>query len=144
MESIEPFDYSQLKEFDPAYLTGFFSDKYDVEAKAGEPRIRQRVSTTMDEMIAASCIGYTSVIPTAKNLTIDHSKAKYVLLPVWMLTTKYKDKDYTFAMNGQTGKMTGTFPICPKKSAAWFLGIMAAVTALATVIQLLVLSGGAV
>ena len=139
MESIEPFDYGQLIDFDPAYLAGFFSDKYDVPAKSGEARIRQRVNTTMDEMIAASCIGYSSVIPTAKNLSIQHSKAKYVLLPVWMMTTKYKDKNYTFAMNGQSGKMTGEFPICPKKSAAWFLGIMAAAVAVATAVQLLIL-----
>lgn len=132
MESIEPYDFTQLKEFDPAYLTGFLTDKYDVESHLGEERIRQRVSQTMDELIAASCVGYNTVVPTAKNLKITHSKASYVLLPVWMLTSKYKDKEYTFAMNAQTGKMTGTFPICPKRSWAWFCGICAAVTALAT------------
>lgn len=135
MESIEPYDYTQLINFDPAYLSGFLTDKYDVEAKIGEERIRQRVSSSMDQMMAASCIGYSSVIPTAKNLKIRHGKAKYVLLPVWVLSTKYKDNTYTFAMNGQTGKMTGTFPICPKRSAAWFAGITAAVTALVTAIQ---------
>ena len=139
MESIEPYDYSQLVDFDNAYLSGFLADKYDVEAASGEERIRSRVSTTMDEMIATSCIGYSTVIPASKNLQIRHSKAKYVLLPVWILQTKYKDKVYTFAMNGQTGKMTGTFPICPKRSAAWFFGIFAAVTALVSLIQLVVL-----
>lgn len=139
MESIEPFDYGQLTDFDTAYLTGFLADKYDVEAKAGEDRIRTRVGTTMDSMVAESCMGYTTVIPTAKNLQIRHGKAKYVLLPVWTLSTRYKDKVYTFAMNGQTGKMTGTFPICPKRSAAWFAGIMAGVTLLVTLIQLLAL-----
>ena len=87
----------------------------------------------------ASCIGYVTVIPTSKNLQVNNTKAKYVLLPVWMLHTKYKDKTYTFAMNGQTGKMTGTFPICPKRSAAWFAGICAGVTALVSLIQWLVL-----
>lgn len=139
MESIEPYDYSQMVDFDNAYLSGFLADKYDVEAKCGEDRVRSRVSATMDEMIAASCIGYASVIPASKNLNIQHSKAKYVLLPVWKLQTKYKDQVYTFAMNGQTGKMTGTFPICPKRSAAWFIGICAAVTALVSLIQLIVL-----
>jgi len=139
MESIEPYNYTLLADFDPAYLSGFFTDKYDVEAKLGEERIRQRVSTTMDLMIARSCVGYNSVIPTGKDLKIKHSKAKYVLLPVWILTTKYKGKTYTFAMNGQTGKMTGTFPICPKRSAAWFAGITAAVTALVTALQWLAL-----
>lgn len=139
MESIEPFDYSKLMDFDTAYLSGFLADKYDVEAKSGEDRIRQRVGDSMDQMIAASCIGYASVIPTARNLHISHSKAKYVLLPVWMLNTTYQGNTYTFAMNGQSGKMTGTFPICPKRSTAWFAGIMAAVTALVSLIQYVVL-----
>ncbi len=138
MESIEPFDYQQLVDFDTAYLSGFLADKYDVEAKDGENRIRQRVGDTMSQMIAASCIGYTTVVPTMRNLRISHSKAKYVLLPVWLLTSRYKDQTYTFAMNGQTGKMTGTFPICAKRSAAWFCGITAAVTALVSLIQLLI------
>jgi len=138
MESIEPYDYSQLTDFNPAYLTGFLSDKYDVESKTGEERIRQRVSQTMDQMIAASCLGYTTVLPMGKNLKITHSKASYVLLPVWILTSKYKDKEYTFAMNAQTGKMTGSFPICPKRSAAWFFGICATVAALVTAVQYLI------
>jgi hypothetical protein len=68
----------------------------------------------------------------SRQLNIRHSKAKYVLLPVWMLHTKYKDKTYVFAMNGQTGKMTGSFPICPKRTALWFGGIWAGATAVLT------------
>lgn len=137
MESIEPFDYSQMVDFETAYLSGFFADKFDVEAQIGETRIRQRVDGTMNSLLQSSFLGYATVIPSSKQLNIQHGNAKYVLLPVWMLHTRYKDKTYIFAMNGQTGKMTGTFPICPKRSAAWFTGICAAVTALVTMIQLL-------
>lgn len=131
MESIEPFDYSQIVDFETAYLSGFLADKYDVEAKEGEGRIRQRVTASMDELIAPSLIGYSSVIPRVKKVNVHHSKAKYVLLPVWLLTTRYKDKTYTFAMNGQTGRMTGQLPICPKRSWAWFGSVAAGVAALA-------------
>ena len=137
MESIEPFDYTQMVDFETAYLTGYLADKYDVEHTSGEERIRQRVSNTLDGQIRASMIGYATTIPMHKQLHIAHSKAKYVLLPVWMLHSRYKDKTYVFAMNGQSGKMTGTFPICPKRSAAWFAGICAGVTALVTLIQYL-------
>lgn len=130
MESIEPYDYSQLVPFETAYLSGFFADKYDVEASQGEERIRQRVSSSMETMIAESLAGYTTKIPTNTSLNISRNKAKYVLLPVWMLSIRYQDQSYTFAMNGQTGKMTGTFPICPKRTAAWFAGIFAAATAI--------------
>ena len=137
MESIEPYDYSQLADFETAYLSGFLADKYDVEAKEGENRIKDRASQTLFDAINQSVIGFSSAIPTAKHLHINHGKAKYVLLPVWMLHTKYGDKTYIFAMNGQTGKMTGTFPICPKRSALWFSGICAAVTSLVSLVTML-------
>ena len=139
MESIEPYDYSRMVDFDTAYLSGYFADKYDVASDSGEERIRQRVASTLDDRINASCIGYVSVTPISKRLQVKQSCAKYVLMPVWILRSRYKDQLYTFAMNGQTGKMTGSFPICPKRSAAWFAGICAAVTALVSVIQWLVL-----
>lgn len=139
MESIEPYDFSKLVDFDTAYLSGYFADKYDVSSETGHERVRQRVSRTMDDMISPTLVGYATAIPTSKNVRVTHGKAKYVLLPVWMLHTKYEGKNYLFAMNGQTGKMTGTFPICPKRSWAWFGGIAGAVAALAAVIQLFML-----
>ena len=38
MESIEPFDYSEMVPFNPAYFAGFLADKYDVAAEAAVPR----------------------------------------------------------------------------------------------------------
>ena len=139
MESIEPYDYGQVVDFETAYLSGFLADKYDVEAAQGEDRIRQRVSASMNSLVAPTLVGYATCIPVNTQVRVEHGKARYVLLPVWMLHTKYQDKTYVFAMNGQTGKMTGTFPICPKRTAAWFAGICAGVTAIASVIQMLML-----
>ncbi len=135
MESIEPYDYGQLVDFDMAYLSGFFADKYDVPSENGEERIRERVDQSIRDELQSTMLGYATVVPTSRQLNIEHSKARYVLLPVWMLNTKYKDKLYTFAMNGQTGKMTGAFPICPKRTAVWFAGVSAAVALAATLIQ---------
>ena len=137
MESIEPFDYGKMMDFDTAYLSGFLADKYDVEADAGKERIRQRVSTTMDTLISPTFAGYASVVPTAKSTQVAHGTAKYVLLPVWMLISQYQGKTYTFAMNGQTGKLTGTLPICPKKSVAWFCGIAGAAAVICALLMLL-------
>ena len=137
MESIEPYNYNDLIDFDKAYLTGYLADKYDVPSEKGELRIRQRVDNAITDMVQQSCVGYATVIPTSRQLRVDHSKARYVLMPVWILNTKYKGKTYTFAMNGQTGKITGSLPICAKRSAIWFAGITAAVTVLATLFQLM-------
>ena len=135
MESIEPFDYNDMVDFETAYLSGYLADKYDVESDAGQERVRQRVDESLHQMLQSTFVGYTTVSPSSKQLNVTHGRAKYVLLPVWMLHTKYKDKTYVFAMNGQTGKMTGTLPICSARRAAWFAGVCAAVTAVVTLLQ---------
>lgn len=137
MESIEPFNMTEAVDFNTAFLSGFLADKYDVEAKEGEERIRQRVGETFDDLIAPTLLGYTGVYATEKHLQVQGNKARYMLLPVWMLHTRYKDKLYVFAMNGQTGKMTGTLPIDKGRMWAWFGGVSAAVSALTALIYAL-------
>ena len=46
-----------------------------------------------------------------------------------MLTTRWRDKPYIFAMNGQTGKFVGNLPVDKGLRAALFAGI-SAVTAI--------------
>ena len=40
-----------------------------------------------------------------------------------MLHTRWKEKDFLFAMNGQTGKLIGDLPVDKGRVAAWFAGI---------------------
>ncbi len=138
MESIEPFNFTELVDFDTAYLSGYLADKYDVEAQSGRERIKQRITTSMDDEVRSSTTAFSGVYPTHQSASVSHGTEKYVLLPVWMLHTKYQDKNYVFAMNGQTGKMTGSFPICPQKSAMWFSGVAAAVALATMLVQYLV------
>ncbi len=137
MESIEPFDMSQAVDFNTAYLSGFFADKYDVESKAGEERVRQRVDASFQELLSSSFLGYSSVTPTEITLIVDHNKARYVLYPVWMLNTIYKGKSYVFAMNGQTGKMTGTLPVDKAKKWGIFSAIAGGITLVMSLLMLL-------
>ena len=43
----------------------------------------------------------------------------YAMVPVWILTTKYEGKPYTFMMNGQTGKVVGSLPIDKRKATLY-------------------------
>ena len=40
-----------------------------------------------------------------------------------MLHTRWKEQDFLFAMNGQTGKLIGDLPVDKGRVAAWFAGI---------------------
>ena len=76
-------------------------------------------------------IGYASCITTQKDVEIRPGKVKYALLPVWMLSTQWKGKNFLFAMNGQTGRLIGDLPIDMGKLALYCIGAFAAATALA-------------
>lgn len=137
MESIEPFDYTQMVDFHTAYLSGFLADKFDVARECGKDRIRQRVSSSMDSLISHTFVGYDSVTPTNKNIHIDHSCGRYVLLPVWLLTIRFAEQTYHFAMNGQTGRITGNLPVSVGRAVAWFCGIALPLAALISVLLML-------
>ena len=66
--------------------------------------------------------GYENVSVRTENIEIRRGEVKYALLPVWLLSTKWKDKTYLFAMNGQTGKMVGDLPADKGKLRKWFWG----------------------
>ncbi|HOF27405.1 MAG TPA: hypothetical protein PLZ04_08180, partial [Clostridia bacterium] len=38
-------------------------------------------------------------------------KYKYLLLPIWLSSFKYKEKIYRFMVNGRTGKVGGRSPV---------------------------------
>ena len=131
MESLEPFDFSEAVDFQTAYLAGYLADKYDVSADASVERANNRIRQSMEDIFRSSIsASYTSVMKENGSINIQNGKAKYALYPVWVLTTKWRDQVYLFAMNGQTGKFVGELPT--DKGAYWkywgmFTGIFAAI-----------------
>ncbi len=123
MESIEPFDYTQAKDFSMLYLSGFLADKYDVDKAGVFSRIKNRASQAAKITINNSIGGYTSVVPQSENYRVMDTKWQYMLLPVWFMTYKHNGEIYSFAINGQTGKLAGTPPLDKLKLGLFSLGI---------------------
>ena len=112
MESIEPFDYSEMVPFSSAYFTGYLADKYDVDAEASVERADARVNNSAQKCLANTVEGYDSVLPNDDCAVIKKDSAvSYAMVPVWILTTRFNDQPYTFMMNGQTGKVVGSLPV---------------------------------
>lgn len=130
MDSIEPFDYGELKPFSTAYLPGYLADKYDVAAEECSDRADRRAENTAEECLRDSVSLYSSVMERSKNVQLHRGEVKYALLPVWLLSTKWNGQNWLFAMNGQTGKFVGKLPVDKKKK--W--GIFAAVYAAAALV----------
>ena len=110
MESIEPYDYSEMVPFSAAYLTGYLADKYDVDAEAAVPRADERMEKSALDVLEDTVEGYARHELVHNAVCKDKGEVAYAMAPVWILTTRYQDKPYTFMMNGQTGKMVGSLP----------------------------------
>lgn len=133
MDAIEPFRYEDAKAFSMSYLSGFYADKYDVDKAQVFPRIRQKAESGSQKVISESINGYNAVIKSSENYNIINTDWEYILLPVWFMTYKHKDRIYSFALNGQTGKIAGTPPFDGLKC-----GIFCGITAiLITIITML-------
>ncbi len=125
MESIEPFDYEDAMDFNSAYLSGFLADRYDVSAEECQPRANERIQKSTEDAFAATTSAYTAVQPINSFVEFSDGKIRYSLLPVWMLNIKYGGENYKFAINGQTGKTVGEYPICKKKRNLYFVKALA-------------------
>ena len=137
MDSIEPYDYSGLKEFSTAYLPGFLADKYDVSVKDSQKRADTRCASTLEDALRGTVTGYDSCTLEHKQIDLKRGKVHYALLPVWMLHTKWNGQDFLFAMNGQTGKMVGDLPTSKGKFWGLFAAIAAPMTVVLTIILML-------
>ncbi len=130
MDSLEPYDYTELKPFSTAYLPGFLADKYDVSVDDGMVRADLRCQKSLEQELEAGISGYTSVSPVRRNIRLNRGKVHYALLPVWLLNVNWQEKPYLFAINGQSGKIVGAVPAIKKKAVGLFFAVAAALSAI--------------
>jgi len=140
MEAVEPFDYSDAVNFDGAYLSGYLADKYDVSAEESIQRANERVKNSTVAAFDDTTDTYIDVCPEQTKISFSNGKVRYSLLPVWMLNIKYLDKYYQFAINGQTGKVVGEYPVDKKKKWKYFWKVAAIAGAISAGIAYLLLS----
>ncbi len=118
MDSLEPFEYGDLLPYNHAYLSGFLAEKYDVDESEGIKRVIGRTKDTSIGMIE-STIGHQGRLLVNDGIRVSSRHTHYIMLPVWMVNIKYRNKNYTFAMNGQTGKLIGNIPVGVKETILW-------------------------
>ena len=99
-------------------------------------RIEKRAANSAADLVAQDITGYATCSPTGSKVNIRRKKVSYVLLPVWMLSTRWNGKNYLFAMNAQTGTMVGDLPSSTQRSLAWFAGIWVPLAAILAAVLL--------
>ncbi|MBP3216668.1 MAG: hypothetical protein J6M58_10635 [Clostridium sp.] len=120
MDNMEPFDMSEVKPFDMRYLAGFTADRFDVAKDDIAKRAEERVLSSAANIASRSVTGYSNIQRRRSDVVYDLD-AKYLLFPIYMFDIIHAGKNYSFAVNGQTGKVVGEVPTDSSVSAEYFL-----------------------
>ncbi len=140
---LEPYMTGALLPFKADYLSGFYSDRYDVEnyelQRAAVRRAGELFNKEVETDVAKSG-NVHNIVRLKGNPRANINDIKYALLPAWFLTFRYKDVPYTMLVNGQTGKVVGGLPYDKTSQAIKFSMIFALVTPLASIIYYYILN----
>ena len=122
---LEPYDYSGLRPFKIAYMSGFYSDRFDMSADTMMMIAMYRAQSQMCDLASSQIPGKTQEI--VEGAPMFHVKKKYyIMLPAWFMTFRYENKPYTIMVNGQSGKVVGAVPFSKKR----FYGVMTGISVL--------------
>lgn len=137
VKACEPFDFSKLVPYSPQLMAGFIAERYSIGLKDGwtlaqkkiQFRLRSDISSYVRKHWGANRSDSVKFSTLYSNITY-----KYLLVPTWISSFKYKDKVYQFVVNGQTGKVGGEAPV---SAGRVFLAILIGIGVIAGLYYLL-------
>jgi len=99
---LEPFDYMELKEFLPSYLSGFYAERYSDVSYNSHEKILAKLKNNIPTILKQSMnVDISFGNSRLKNYDV---KSKYILLPIWVVSCEINNEKKIYFINGQTGK----------------------------------------
>lgn len=130
---LEPYFLSNLVDFDPDYLAGFYSNISDISLKELRMSAGRRCDISFGEAAQNNVEGNDYKVIKSDPAFDLHDDPIYVLLPVWCFTYIYDGIPHTVLVNGQTGKVVGTAPVDRKILTRRMIGWTVALTILVSI-----------
>ncbi|MBQ3299960.1 MAG: TFIIB-type zinc ribbon-containing protein [Ruminococcus sp.] len=119
LQCVHPFDVTKAVPFSMSYLSGFKAEKREIGKDEIMGTIAERMDTYAKQLLEDTMSGYQGIsLENYSDRTFDQ-RWRYTLLPVWIITYKFKGQIMPFAINGQTGKTYGKLPVAGGKLALW-------------------------
>lgn len=114
VRSCEPFDFSKLVPYSPQVVAGFVAERYSIGLKEGWESAQKKIQSQLSSDISSYIRTHWNADRTSSvrfSTLYTNITYKYLLVPTWISSFRYKDKVYQFAVNGQTGKVGGKAPV---------------------------------
>jgi DNA-directed RNA polymerase subunit RPC12/RpoP len=109
LEALEPWDLEELRPYEPAFLSGFKAQRYQVDLAQGFERVKQVTSAVIQSDIRRDIGGNEQRI---HDVSTHYSGItfKHLLLPVYAGAYRFNQKIYQIVVNGRTGEIQGDRP----------------------------------
>lgn len=108
-DQLEPWPLHEIKSFVPEFLSGFLSEKYQVDLKNGFSLAKGKMESQINDSVRRDIGGDEQRI-LSLNTDYRDITFKHVLLPIYISAYRYNNKVYRFLVNGATGKVKGERP----------------------------------
>ncbi len=116
-ERVAPFNtVGDIKPFTPQFLTGYSAERYSIDGESCFRTAQQRIESAMRSAAQNDIMsrGYDCARVSACSVMYKDVTYKNVLCPMYTAAYGYHSQTYHYAINGETGRVSGNYP----KSAA--------------------------
>lgn len=128
ISNVSQFDFTKLRPYDPQFISGFVAERYTLGLDDGwnvaksiiKRRLESNLSNKLRMQYRADHVNQLYMATSYDDITF-----KYILAPIWIANYKYAGKEYSFAVNGQTGRVSGNSPVSALKVFLTILAIVA-------------------
>jgi hypothetical protein len=107
--ALEPWDLPALKPYDPAFLSGFQAQRYQVGMAEGFEEAKQIAAPEIESLIRLDIGGDEQRIDYVQT-QYSAITFKHILMPVYVGAYTLKEKVYQVLVNGRTGEVQGERP----------------------------------
>ncbi|MHC2067170.1 zinc ribbon domain-containing protein [Bremerella sp. T1] len=113
-DRIKPFSPLAAKRYEPYFLAGWAAEEYQME-------IADAQKVCYEEFYRREQSNIRQFLPgdTSRSLVVQtefsYENSDLYLLPIYVLTYRYKDQVFRFLVNGQTGLINGDKPVSWKR-----------------------------
>ena len=109
LADLEPWDLEQLKPYNPAFLSGFKAQRYQVDLAKGFERAKEVMLPVIESDVRADIGGDEQRIDSL-DTEYRETTFKHLLLPVYAGAYRFNNKLFQIVVNGRTGEIQGDRP----------------------------------
>jgi len=109
LHALEPWETKDAESFDSQYIAGFEAEEYTMGLEEGFTFAKGKMASKIRSTIHRDIGGDEQRI-SSQNTDYRDISYKNILLPIWTAFFTWKEKEYHYAINAQTGELVGERP----------------------------------